>query len=46
MDLLNSEGFIYILVVVDWFTKLAHFIPIDKQDSPTVTKAYLNNVWK
>jgi len=34
-----------ILVVVDRFTKMAHFIPIKKKDSPTVAKAYLDNVW-
>jgi transposase InsO family protein len=35
-----------ILVVVDRFTKIAHFIPLDKKDSPMVARAYLNNVWK
>jgi hypothetical protein len=25
---------------------MAHFIPLKKQDSPTVAKAYLENVWK
>jgi len=29
-----------ILVVVDRFTKMAHFIHIDEQDSPMVAKAY------
>jgi hypothetical protein len=35
-----------ILVVVDRITKMAHFIPTKKNDSPTVTRAYLDNVWK
>ena len=35
-DLPESEGATMILVVVDRFTKMAHFIPIKKQDSPTV----------
>lgn len=35
-----------ILVVADRFTKMAHFIPIKKKDSPTVAEAYLENVWK
>ena len=35
-----------ILVVVNRFTKMAHFIPINQRDSPTVVKAYLDNVWK
>jgi len=35
-----------ILVVVDWFTKMAHYIPIEKKDSQTVARAYLENVGK
>ena len=35
-----------ILVVVDRFTKMAHFIPLAKKDAPTVARAYLENVWK
>jgi len=45
-DLPESEGATMILVVVDRFTKMAHFIPITKKDSPTVARAYLENVWK
>jgi len=45
-DLPQSEGAIMILVVVDHFTKMAHCIPIKKKDSPTVARAYLENVWK
>jgi len=45
-DLPVSEGATMILVVGDRFTKMAHFIPIKKKDSPTVAKAYLENVWK
>lgn len=45
-DLPKSGGKSNILVVVDRFTKMAHFIPIDKRDSPTVAKAYLEQVWK
>jgi hypothetical protein len=35
-----------ILVVLDRFTKMAHFIPIKKIHSPTVAQAYLENIWK
>jgi hypothetical protein len=35
-----------ILVVVDHFTKMAHFVPIKKQHSPTVAREYLENGWK
>jgi hypothetical protein len=35
-----------ILVVVDDFTKMAHFVPITKQDSPTVGREDLENRWK
>jgi len=45
-DLPESEGATMILVVVDRFTKMAHFIPIKKKDSPSVARAYLENVWK
>jgi len=45
-DLPDSEGATIILVVVDRFTKMAHFIPIKKKDFPMVAKAYLENVWK
>jgi transposase InsO family protein len=45
-DLPESEGATIILVVVDRFTKMAHFIPLKKKDSPTVARAYLENVWK
>jgi len=44
-DLPTSGGMSTILMVVDRFTKMAHFIPIDKRDSPTVAKAYLEQVW-
>jgi len=45
-DLPESEGATMILVVVDRFTKMAHFIPIRRKDSPTVARAYLENIWK
>jgi len=45
-DLPLSSGATKILVVVDRLTKMAHFITIDKKNSPTVAKAYLDNVWK
>jgi len=45
-DLPESEGATIILVVVDRFTKMAHFVSIKKKDSPTVARAYLENVWK
>jgi hypothetical protein len=33
-------------IVVDRFTKMAHFSPICKKDSPPVARAYFENVWK
>jgi hypothetical protein len=45
-DLPASEGATIILVVVDQFTKIAHFVPIKKKQSPTVARAYLENIWK
>jgi len=46
MDLPESEGTTKILVVADRFTKMSHFIPINKQDPLMVAEAYMNNVWK
>jgi len=45
-DIPESEGATIILLVVDRFRKMAHFIPLKKKDSPTVARAYLENVWK
>lgn len=45
-DLPESEGARMILVVVDRFSKMAHFIPTEKKDSPTVARTYLDIVWK
>ena len=45
-DLLESEGATLILVVVDRFTKMPHFVPVKKKDSPTMARTYLENVWK
>ena len=42
----ESSGYKNILVVVDHFTKMAHFIPIRKREAVEVAKAYLNGVWK
>lgn len=46
IDLPESKGATIILVVLDRFTKMVHFIPIKKKDSPTVARAYLEKVWK
>ena len=47
MDLLESEGFNSILVVVDWFSKEVEFIPCTKNVSTLdTTKLYLRHVWK
>jgi hypothetical protein len=46
MDLPESEGATMILVMLDQFTKMVHFVPIKKKDSLTVARAYLENVWR
>jgi len=43
-NLPESEGATVILVMVDHFTKLEHFIRIKKKDSPTVARANLENL--
>jgi hypothetical protein len=45
-DLPNSVRFTEILVVVDGFTKVAHFIPIFNKGSHTGATAYLETIWK
>jgi hypothetical protein len=45
-DLPESSRHTKIFVVVDMFTKMPHFITLSKKDSPTVARAYLENVWK
>src|SRR6202163_1415711 len=45
-DLPESNGNRNIMVVVDRFTKMAHFIPTDKREASTVARLFLNNVWK
>ncbi|KAH0606111.1 uncharacterized protein H6S33_003772, partial [Morchella sextelata] len=46
-DLLESDGYNAILVVVDRLTKMRHLIPTTKEaDSKEVAKLYINNVWK
>jgi hypothetical protein len=46
MDLPGTLECTKIFVVVDRFTKMAHFIPLARKDSPSVVRAYLDNVWK
>jgi len=45
-DLPECEGATIILIGVDRFTTMAHFIAIKKKDSPTVARVYLENPWK
>jgi hypothetical protein len=45
-NLPESSGHTKILAVVDRFTKMAHFIPLSKKNSPTVARAYLEIGWK
>jgi hypothetical protein len=45
-DLPKSEGATMIFMLVYWITKMAHFVPIKKKDSPMVARANLENVWK
>ena len=45
-DLPESKGNKNIMVVVDRFTKMAHFIPTAKRESAVVARLFLENVWK
>ena len=47
MALPESQGMNQIMVVVDWFTKMGHFIPLNGESSAKdCADAFLNNVWK
>jgi hypothetical protein len=45
-NLPESNGNKNIMVVVDRFTKIAHFIPTAKRESAVVARLFLKNVWK
>jgi hypothetical protein len=45
-DLPESQEYKNILVVVDRFTKMAHFIPLAKREAIEVARAYINGGWK
>jgi hypothetical protein len=44
-DVPKSEGATTGIVVLDRFTKMAHFTLIKKKDSPTVARFYVENIW-
>jgi hypothetical protein len=45
-DLPESNRNKNIMVVIDWFTKMAHFIPTAKRESAVVAKMFLKNFSK
>jgi hypothetical protein len=45
-DFPQYEGVTMILVVINRFTKMTHFITLKKKNSPSVARAYLESVWK
>ena len=43
----ESEGYTQIMVIVDWFSKMAHFIPLhEKATAKDCATAFLQNIWK
>ena len=43
----ESNGYTQIWVVVDWLTKMAHFIPLPtKTDAKDLAQSFLCNIWK
>ena len=45
--LLLVQGYGSILVVVDWFTKMAHFVPItEKTMAEGLARLFRDNVWR
>ena len=46
-ELPESEDFGTILVVIDWFTKVQHYIPAKTMwTTEDVANSYINNIWK
>ena len=47
-DLPASEGHTEIWVVIDRFTKMAHFIPLQKErkKAPDLAKIFVKEVWR
>jgi hypothetical protein len=45
-DLPLSDGCTIIWVVVDRFTKMAHFIPLKDRKAPTVASTFIKEIWK
>ena len=47
-DLPASEGHTEIWVVIDRFTKMAHFIPLhkDKKKAPDLAKIFVKEIWR
>jgi transposase InsO family protein len=45
-DLPQSEGCSTIWVVIDRFTKMAHFVPLKEKTATHVARQFVNHIWK
>ena len=45
-DLPKVKGYNQIWVVVDRFTKMAHFIPLKSREATTLAKAFIKEIWR
>jgi len=46
MDLPHSEGCDQLWVVINRFTKMAHFIPLKEKTTADLTKIFAKEIWK
>ena len=46
VDLPNVNGYTIIWVVVDRFSKMAHFIPLKSTQTSELVKAFIKYIWK
>jgi len=45
-DLLDVKGYTRTWVIVDRFSKMAHFIPLKKTTAPQLADAFIKEVWQ
>ena len=47
-DLPSSNGYTQIWVIIDRFSKMAHFVPLkdDEKQSKDLAKLFVRNIWK
>ena len=45
-ELPTISGYDQIWVIVDGFSKMAHFVPLKSRPAPTLAKAFVREIWR